>query len=241
MGDMGTTVGAGTTGGAGRNGNGNGNGDGDLRASDGRVPGRRGLLTRARLLEHTRDLIGTTSYRDLKVVDIARAAGMSPATFYQYFPDAEAALLALADELVGEGRERLTRDLREGPWSGKEAYDTCERVSSSFLSFWSDHGSLLAVIDLAALEGDQRFRDIRTSMLNAVNEAIAAVVADQQNKGRLPPDLDVTATSAVLVAMLAQTSGHQYGITNYGTTVEALVQAMARQLYSAMTGRKPPA
>ena len=132
MGDMGTTVGAGTTGRAGGNGNGNGDGDGDLRASDGRVPGRRGLLTRTRLLEHTRDLIGTTSYRDLKVVDIARAAGMSPATFYQYFPDAESALLALADELVGEGRERLTRDLREGPGRARRRttpVSACRRAS----------------------------------------------------------------------------------------------------------------
>ena len=75
----------------------------ELRAVDGRVPGRRGLATRARLLEQTRELLYTTSYRDLKVVDIARGAGTSPATFYQYFPDAESALWALADELVGEG------------------------------------------------------------------------------------------------------------------------------------------
>src|SRR6478735_12718906 len=132
MGDMGTTVGAGATSGAGGNGNGNGNGDGngdgDLGASDGRGPGCRGLLTRARLLQHTRDLIGTTSYRDLKVVDIARAAGMSPATFYQYFPDAEAALLALADELVGEGGERLIRPIREAVWHGTAAYDACEAI-----------------------------------------------------------------------------------------------------------------
>jgi AcrR family transcriptional regulator len=217
-----------------------GNGDADLRASDGRVPGRRGLLTRARLLAQTRDLLDTTSYRDLRVVDIARAAGMSPATFYQYFPDAESALLALADELVGEGRERLTRDIKAGPWTGKEAYETCERVASAFLAFWADHGALMAVIDLAAMEGDQRFRDIRTTMLNAVSQAITAVVEDQRDRGRLPSDLDVTATSAVLVAMLAQTSAHQYGITHYGTTVEGLARAMARQLYSAMTGRKPP-
>ena len=42
----------------------------ELRAVDGRVPGRRGLATRARLLEQTRELLYTTSYRDLKVVDI---------------------------------------------------------------------------------------------------------------------------------------------------------------------------
>jgi hypothetical protein len=49
--------------------------DEDLRAADGRVPGRRGRATRARLLECTAEMLQETSYRDLKVVEIARGAG----------------------------------------------------------------------------------------------------------------------------------------------------------------------
>ena len=79
-----------------------------LRAVDGRVPGRRGLATRKRLVECTIDLLATTSYRDLKVTDITRAAGTSPATFYQYFVDLETVLLAVAEQTVEEGqRQRL--------------------------------------------------------------------------------------------------------------------------------------
>jgi AcrR family transcriptional regulator len=215
--------------------------DEDLRAVDGRVPGRRGMATRARLLEQTRSLLRNTAYRDLKVVDIARGAGTSPATFYQYFPDAEAALLALADELVGEGRERLTRPVREGRWTGRAVYDTCETIAGTFMAFWDEHRPLLAVIDLAATEGDQRFREIRLQLLNSFTEAIAEEVASQREAGRLPSDLDPTATAAVLVAMLAQVSGHRYGIERYGTTGPAIQRAMARLLYSGVTGRKPPA
>lgn len=212
----------------------------DLRAVDGRVPGRRGLATRARLLDQTQDLLATTSYRDLRVVDIARAAGTSPATFYQYFPDAEAALLALADELVGEGRERLTRPVRTASWSGRGAYDSCEVIAGTFLDFWDDHRSLLAVIDLAATEGDQRFREIRIRLLNSFTDALRDVAEDQRSSGRLPADLDPTATASVLVAMLAQVSGHHYGIERYGTTTGEIRRAMARLLYSGVTGRKPP-
>ena len=63
-----------------------------LRAADGRVPGRRGLATRQKLLDCTAEMLKTTSYRDLKVVDIARKVGTSPATFYQYFPEVESAI-----------------------------------------------------------------------------------------------------------------------------------------------------
>lgn len=215
--------------------------DADLRAVDGRVPGRRGLATRARLLEQTRELLSTTSYRDLKVVDIARGANTSPATFYQYFPDAESALLALADELVGEGRERLTRPVREGSWSGKAAYETCERVARTFLEFWDEHRGLLAVIDLAATEGDQRFREIRLQLLSSFTEAIGLEAKAQREAGRLPADLDPLATASVLVAMLAQVSGHRYGIERWGTTSDEIQRAMARLLFSGVTGRKPPA
>lgn len=214
--------------------------DEDPRAVDGRVPGRRGLATRARLLDQTRELLRTTSYRDLKVVDIARGAGTSPATFYQYFPDAESALLALADELVGEGRERLTRPVREGRWTGRGAYETCETVAGSFMTFWDEHRSLLAVIDLAATEGDHRFREIRIQLLNTFTEAVAQQVQAQRDAGALPVDLDPLATASVLVAMLAQVSGHRYGIERYGTTSAEIRRAMARLLYSGITGRKPP-
>jgi len=72
----------------------------DLRAADGRVPGRRGRATRTRLLECTSEMLATTSFRELKVIDIAREANTSPATFYQYFPDVESAILVLAEEMA---------------------------------------------------------------------------------------------------------------------------------------------
>jgi AcrR family transcriptional regulator len=215
-------------------------GAGELRAVDGRVPGRRGLATRQRLLDHTAELLATTSYRDLTVVDIAREAGTSPATFYQYFPDAESALVALADELVGEARERLGRPVREGDWSSNAAYATCAQIAETFMALWDEHRALLGVIDLASTEGDQRFREIRVQLLNPLTEAIADVVDEQRQGGRLPADIDPVATASVLVAMLAQVSGHRYGIERYGTTGPEIRRVMARLLFTGITGRKPP-
>ncbi len=98
----------------------------------------------------------------------------------------------------------------------------------------------MAVIDLAALEGDPQFREIRTQLLNRFTESVADVARAQQSAGNLPGDLDPVATSAVLVAMLAHVSGHQYGIEAYGTTASELQRAMARLLFAGLTGAKPP-
>lgn len=186
-------------------------------------------------------MLALIPYRDLKVVDIARGADTSPATFYQYFADAPAAVLALGQQLATEGRERLTRPVVEGDWSETGAYATCETIAATFLGFWEDHGSLMAVIDLAALEGDDRFRAIRTDVLNSFTDAIGEVARSQQAGGQLADDVDPRATAAVLVAMLAHVSGHRYGIEAYGTSADAVRRSMARLLHAGLTGSAAPA
>ncbi|MCB1003909.1 MAG: TetR/AcrR family transcriptional regulator, partial [Acidimicrobiales bacterium] len=121
----------------------------ELRAVDGRVPGRRGLATRQRLLDRTSAMLTTTSYRDLKVVDIAREAGTSPATFYQYFPDVEAAVLVLAEEMARAGSDQLIGLVREGTWDAEHGYATALAVADGFIDFWDRHHSVLRVVDLA--------------------------------------------------------------------------------------------
>ena len=114
-------------------------GEGELRAADGRVPGRRGLATRQKLLACAADMLRASSYRDLKVVDIAREAGTSPATFYQYFPDVESAVLALADEMVTSGVHRFAEIVTGGAWKGKPGYAAAEELADAFLAFWDEH------------------------------------------------------------------------------------------------------
>src|SRR3990170_2175491 len=88
----------------------------DARALDGRALGKRGALTRRRLLDATATLLEDRGIRDLRVVDIARAVGTSPATFYQYFRDVEEAVLVLAEE-VGEDLAPVG-ELLARPWEG---------------------------------------------------------------------------------------------------------------------------
>ena len=109
-------------------------------------------------------MLETTSYRDLKVVDVARAAGTSPATFYQYFPQVESAVVALAEELADDGGRELRELVAGQPWSGVGSAATMLGIADGFLSFWERHRALLSVIDLAALDGDRRFRELRTRL-----------------------------------------------------------------------------
>ena len=212
----------------------------DLRAADGRVPGRRGRATRQKLLECTAGMLGAGSYRDLKVIDIAREAGTSPATFYQYFGDVETAVLALAEETFHDAAA-IPEVVRGGSWKGRAGYERAEALVDAMLDFWDRHRSVLRVVDLATEEGDQRFRQIRTRQLNALTEALAEVYVTFRDDGRHPPDLDPRAVTGTLVAMLAHVSQHRYGFEFWGIKTAGVREAMARQVYWGITGQKPPA
>jgi AcrR family transcriptional regulator len=213
----------------------------DLRAADGRVPGRRGRATRQRLLEQTSEMLRTSSYRDLKVVDIARAAGTSPATFYQYFPDVEAAILALAEEMSQTGSVELSAIVREGSWRGKGAYATSMALADGVLGFWEAHRAVLRVVDLATDEGDERFHKIRVALLNELTNALAEVIDQAAKAGRQPADLDPMAVAGVLVSMLAHVAAHRYGFEFWGIRTDDLRRSMARIVFTTITGQRPPA
>jgi AcrR family transcriptional regulator len=212
-----------------------------LRAADGRVPGRRGRATRQKLLECTLAMLDNTSYRDVKVVDIAREAGTSPATFYQYFPDVEAAVLVLAEEMARAGQE-LSAIVRDNPWKGRAGAATAETLVDSFLDFWDSNRSVLRVVELVTIEGDQRFRKMRTAMLNELTRALAEQVEVFAKDPKHPAHgEDPMAAAGVLVAMLSQVAAHRFGFEFWGIRTDGLRANMSRITYWTVTAQKPPA
>jgi AcrR family transcriptional regulator len=184
-------------------------------------------------------MLTTTSYRDVKVIDIARVAGTSPATFYQYFADVEAAILVLAEEMAQQGHH-LTEIITDGSWAGAQAFETSLTLVDAFLASWEDHRPVLRVMDLATDEGDARFQRIRVRLLNDITNALADVTRASQLGGGLPAGLDPMAVAGSLVSMLAHTAAHQYGFEFWGIRTAGLREAMARQVSWGVTGINPP-
>lgn len=204
-----------------------------MRAADGRIPGRRGRQTRDRLLDATAAMLESRSYRDLSVVEIARSVNTSPATFYQYFSDVEAAILVLAGRMVEDGAA-LREVVVQAEWSGKNARGAAEQLVDAFLEFWRTHSAVLRVVDLAIAEGDQRFRAIRNELLGPVTEALRDAAADL---GR--SDYDPSAIGAVLVSMLAHVAEHQHGLRSWGVGLDAVRDTMIGVVHWTVAGRKP--
>lgn len=209
-----------------------------IAATDGRVPGRRGLATRQRLLSCTSDLLATTSWRAVKVIDIAREAHTSPATFYQYFENVEQAILVLAEGLVADAGVLV--EAVEGPWRGEQGWRTAVGAVEEFMSYWERHRDVLRVVDLATEEGDLRFQAMRTRALNAVTVTLSRVITVSSPAGRSVTPAQAMSTASCLVSMLAHVAAHRFGLEFWGVRTSSLVESQARILYWSVTGRNPP-
>ncbi|MFI8189717.1 TetR family transcriptional regulator [Streptomyces sp. NPDC085946] len=209
-----------------------------MRTVDGRVAGRRGQATRQKLLDCLSEMLGSSPYRDVKVIDVARKAGTSPATFYQYFPDVEGAVLEIAEQMAAEGAG-LTQVLEGRSWTGKAGWQTAQELVDGFLEFWRRNDAILRVVDLGAAEGDKRFNKIRTKILNSVNHSLADTVAELQSKGKVDKDVNPAAIAGSIVAMLAAVASHQKGFSSSGVKPAELKPNLALLVHLGVTGRRP--
>jgi len=198
-----------------------------------RPAGRRGRATRQRLLDATAALLEAGPYRTLTVVDIARDAGTSPAAFYQYFADAEDAVLALAAELADSAGPVLATSITGVDWSGDDTLVGALGVADAFIELWERDRAILRVVDLATDEGDQRFRDVRSRMLNAPSEAFVTVLRALPTGTVADPQAD----AGVLVSMLAHVAAHLQGLQTWGAARDELRRTMARVVAATLTGQ----
>jgi AcrR family transcriptional regulator len=209
-----------------------------VRTVDGRVAGRRGQATRQKLLDCLGDMLSSSPYRDVKVIDVARKAGTSPATFYQYFPDVEGAVLEIAEQTAAES-SGLAELAAGRSWVGKSGWQTAQELVDGFLEFWRKNDAILRVVDLGAAEGDKRFYKLRMKILNSVNAALADSVAELQAKGKVDKDVNPAAIAGSLVTMLSAVASHQKGFTSWGVKQAELKPNLALLMYLGITGKKP--
>ncbi|MDT0305358.1 TetR/AcrR family transcriptional regulator [Streptomyces sp. DSM 44917] len=212
---------------------------GQVTTVDGRVAGRRGQATRQKLLDCLGKMLGSSPYRDVRVIDVARKAGTSPATFYQYFPDVEAAVLEIAEVTVREGAS-LNELVAGRAWAGKAGRQTAEDLVEGFLAFWRKHDAILRVIDLGAAEGDRRFVRIRTRVQGALVKPLADAIEAQRARGRAAGEEPAAAAVAgSLVTMLAAVSSQPKSLQSLGAKQTDLKPALVQLVHLGVTGRKP--
>jgi AcrR family transcriptional regulator len=202
-------------------------------AQTGRVLGPRALKTRQRLLDATASLLRDRSILDISVVEIARQAETSPATFYHYFKDVEEAALQLAQQAAEEMPAVL--DLIDGSWRGAKGMETARSIAEAFMSHWEANHAVLLIRNLAADKGDPRFQEVRRRALSPVLEKLAERIAESQ--AAEPGGLNPFAAAAALGSILEKLSAHAGELAHRGVSRQDLIDTSASIVFQVVTGR----
>jgi AcrR family transcriptional regulator len=208
----------------------------NLVAIDGRRLGLRAQATRRRLLDATAELLETEGILDLKVVDVARKVGTSPATFYQYFANVEEAVLALSQEVGQEIFELVP--LVDQPWRGAKALELARRLVAGFITQWDANRAVMRTRDLAAQEGDMRFRVVRVQSLANITDRLDERISENQAAGRIPAEVSSYATASALVSMMGRMAAYHYEIESRGVSHDEMIEAVAHIVHQTVTGRR---
>lgn len=167
--------------------------------------GSKGERTRKALIETTVSLLETHGLREVSVMDVARAVGTSPATFYVYFrgvPEVVLAALEGALQTSPEMEALLRRDwLAQG-----DGIAAARRFVELYTDLWNRNGTIFRVRNLAAEEGDQRFYATRIEASEPVLGLLAEAAAKAQRAGRVPKNLSPRACGSTVLMMLERLS-----------------------------------
>ena len=203
-------------------------------ASDGRVIGARAQRTRRKLLDATAELLEVRGAFGLRVVDVTREVGMSPATFYQYFADVEAAILVLADEASDDAL--FLADLLEASWLDPDGETRTLEFVRAFMDYWDRHRAVLRVRDLRAEEGDKRFWAARLDGYSAVVPGLTKMIEKGQASGSVSSELNAYAAASALAAMMERLVTYQSEFGRRGVSSGAMTATLATILFQTVTG-----
>ncbi|MCV7393878.1 TetR/AcrR family transcriptional regulator [Mycobacterium paraseoulense] len=194
--------------------------------------GRRGATTRKRIAEVSLELFGRVGYVDTSVDALARAAGVSRATLYQYFGGKDDIFL----ELLEECREALYRVSRRiGPlgadatgfdnlhwWLGEWSW-VFEKYSTMFIQ-WSAVASM-----------DQTARDQITRSIRGYNHRIAARLEASEMAG-----LDAEAAAMMITGLVHDVNLFVHTDRAYGRGTQDVVDTLSVFLQSMLYPETPP-
>lgn len=170
----------------------------------GRRLGAKGQRTRQQLIDATVALLETHGLRDVSVVDVARAAQTSPATFYVYFkgvPEAVLAALESAGQSSPELESIIARD-----WLAPGAAEAALAFVECYTGIWNRNRTIFVVRNLAAEEGDARFYEARMTQARPMMDAISEQVIRAQAAGRTPAQLSPRSCAGTVLMILERLS-----------------------------------
>lgn len=117
--------------------------------------GRKGLITRGRILEAARELIDERDDLQISLSAVANKADLGMTSLYNYFGDLTDVIVALLDELMLEADTAYLARMRRR-WDDENLFEECREFVFSFYEFWSKNANIYHLRNLYADNRDPK-------------------------------------------------------------------------------------
>ena len=207
----------------------------------GRPLGPRALQTRRRILEATGELLSQKPMRDMRVIDIARRIGSSPATFYQYFKDVEDVVLYLSSQMKEATPELV--ELIDGDWTGRSGHARGCAIANLVIDHWEKYAPVLRARNNASDEGNMALREERMAAMLPLIEAFQRAIEKYQASHPPRPDdgewhgggASPLVGATALTSAIERLAMYHAWIEEQGGTRQELVETTATMLQAVVT------
>lgn len=180
----------------------------------------------------TAALLAERPLADIRVTEIARAAGIAQPNFYTYFANIEEAVLALARET---SFDTLTVYL-DHDWDGEPGMEHARRLVEAALEVWGQHKAVFAIVNVLADQRRGEFAAVRVQAMRSVYKAFEAKIAQAQAAGRLSKAITPRLAGYECISVLSSMSLRYQLMMASGFNHEQVVETTARLLHLIATG-----
>lgn len=130
--------------------------------------GRKGRITRERILAVTRELIETPGSEDFSISAVARRAELRVSSIYNYFPDLTDLFITVMEPIIRESQVGYLSLLREY-WPDEELDEKCAEFVGAFHDFWERNVRYLHLRNILAQQHNSR---VLFQRINAARETV---------------------------------------------------------------------
>src|SRR3954447_24338213 len=161
---------------------------------------RKGVQTRARLLDAAKEIFEENGFLEARITDIADRAGLSHGAFYHYFDSKEQIFREIAEMLDDELAQPMDRVIL-APGSSADPHERLQTALRQHLEHYRDEAKIMGVIEQVS-RYDDHVAAVRSARGERHREQIEKSIRGMQRRGMADTSLDPKIAAAALGSMV---------------------------------------
>lgn len=193
---------------------------------------KRKALIRSKIMKTTFSMLGSCEPKRLKIADIARKAGVSQVTIYNYFGSKEALISESFKDFIQQGIREFQEEMRQQK-SLKELIAYCiykEKETYSHLP--------PAVIKEIMVDNQEMYQYIQQQYEDHIKPLMVQMVEEGQARGEITGKVSVRAV-LLAIQIYMKSSGEMLDSQAATEDSEAFVEELIHIFFYGLCGREP--